>query len=304
MMLPFSIVGLLEAELTAITGVTTTIEKSRSLGGGHLRQVVKVTYNHSDFVVKWHQNPQFAGIFQAEAKGLQLMAQTNTVLTPKNLHFGNKAAVEFLLMEHIPTSSPAAIFWESLGTSLAEMHQHSNKWFGLDEDNFIGDLPQKNNFSTSWADFFVSQRLAPLLQQIVDSKMIDTKIQSDFFALFDRMEQLFPHETPSLLHGDLWNGNVLCNTLQQAVLIDPAMYYGHREMDIAMTLLFGGFHPSFYAAYQARFPLSEGWQQRSVLCNLYPLMVHVRLFGKSYLPQLLQHLYQIKYSSKCVSTKK
>lgn len=294
MMLPLSIVGLLEAELTAITGVATTIAMSQSLSGGNLRQVVKITYNHTDFVVKWHQNPPFAGMFQAEATGLNLMAQTNTVFTPKHLQFGQKNGVEFLLMEHIPTSTPNATFWETLGTSLAEMHHQSNESFGLDDDNFIGDLPQKNTLCTSWADFFVHQRLAPLLQQIIEKKMIDTQTQSAFFALFDRMDQLFPREAPSLLHGDLWNGNVICNAKQQAVLIDPAVYYGHREMDIAMTLLFGGFHPSFYTAYQARFPLAEGWQKRSTLCNLYPLMVHLLLFGRSYLPQLLQHLQQLK----------
>ena len=110
MMLPLSIVGLLEAELTAITGVATTIAMSQSLSGGSLRQVVKIAYNHTDFVVKWHQNPPFAGMFQAEAKGLNLMAQTNTVFTPKHLHFGQKNGVEFLLMEHIPTSTPNATF--------------------------------------------------------------------------------------------------------------------------------------------------------------------------------------------------
>lgn len=166
------------------------------------------------------------------------------------------------------------------------MHRNSSGQFGLDHDNYIGSLPQRNRFSASWAEFFVRERLAVQLQLAIDGGRIERQIASKFSAVFQRLHEWVPAEPPALLHGDLWSGNLLTSFAGNPCLIDPAVYFGHREMDLAMMRLFGGFHVDCFHAYAETFPLTPGFEDRADLYNLYPLLVHVNLFGGGYAAQV------------------
>ncbi|HZI24010.1 MAG TPA: fructosamine kinase family protein, partial [Chryseolinea sp.] len=143
-------------------------------------------------------------------------------------------------------------------------------------------LPQFNNQNTSWVNFFIEQRLQVQVNLAIENGVAKADWEKKFAALYNKLPGLIPVEAPSLLHGDLWSGNLITDEKGEPCLIDPAVYYGNREADMAMTKLFGGFSGRFYAAYQEAFPLSPGHEQRVDLYNLYPLMVHVNLFGGSY----------------------
>ena len=168
---------------------------------------------------------------------------------------------------------------------MAKLHKHSADSFGLDHHNFIGKLPQSNSQKESWADFFISERIEPQIKLGVDSEKFSPAIFSQLNKLHSVVEKLFPPEKPSLLHGDLWSGNYMYTTNGIASIYDPAVYYGHREMDLAMTRLFGGFTKDFYAGYQSEYPLEDGFEERVQLCNLYPVLVHANLFGGGYIQQ-------------------
>lgn len=174
------------------------------------------------------------------------------------------------------------------GRKLAQLHQNSSPSFGLDTSNYIGSLPQENSRHSNWIPFFVEQRIRPLLKQ-TEAMFSDNELKQ-FDRLFTRLEQFFPVEKPSLLHGDLWSGNTFTSETNEPVLIDPAMYYGHRLMDLGMTRLFGGFSADFYAAYQEFQPLESNWEDACEIANLYPLLVHLRLFGMAYKGQIIDLL--------------
>jgi len=202
-----------------------------------------------------------------------------------------KDNTQYLVLEYITPlalgrESGSEIFWHTFGAQLARMHKHSSKTFGLDHNNYIGSLPQSNNHHSAWSDFFILGRLEPQIKLALDAKRIGSEMVKLFNRLFQRIENIFPPEPPALLHGDLWSGNYMRGKAGEPVLIDPAVYFGHREMDLAMTKLFGGFENEFYQSYQEEFPMEKDWQQRADICNLYPLLVHVNLFGGSYASQI------------------
>ena len=158
--------------------------------------------------------------------------------------------------------------------------------FGLDHDNYIGSLPQSNHQHTSWVEFFIEERLEKQIALAKNSGALNNSTIQQFNNLFKRLKEIIPEEKPSLLHGDLWNGNYMLAADGCACLIDAAVYYDHREMDLAMTRLFGGFPEEFYESYHETFPLSSGFEERVDIHNLYPLLVHVNLFGGSYISQV------------------
>jgi fructosamine-3-kinase len=155
----------------------------------------------------------------------------------------------------------------------------------------MGSVPQLNTPDRDWTSFFIHRRLEPLVQQCLSKGLLTAKEHGLFEKLYERLPQLFDDgETPALLHGDLWSGNYLCSHEAEPVLIDPAVYYGHRCMDLAMTTLFGGFDKRFYEAYAHHFPLPKNYGEQFRLCNLYPLLIHLLLFGRSYLTSVQQTL--------------
>lgn len=285
-MIPVSIVPLLEKNLLQHTGLSAEISECRAIGGGSINDACKLQYGNSHFFVKWNDAGRYPGMFETEAKGLHLLKQSDALYIPEVIATAKSNETSFILMEYIEQGRGDRHFWEVFGTRLAKMHRHTADSFGLDHDNYIGSLPQYNAQKAGWPDFFTEQRLEPQLKMARDTGLADRSLSRSFQQLYNKMGDLFPTEPPALLHGDLWSGNYLCNSEKQAVLIDPAVYYGHREMDLGMSQLFGGFDAAFYTAYDAAWPLEKGWQQRLHLCNLYPLMVHVNLFGSGYLGQV------------------
>ena len=263
-----------------------------SIGGGSINDAYRLTTNKGDFFIKKNRADRYPELFEKEALGLKLLRDANEIRIPDEIVFGVFQGTSFLLLEFIQSSTQRNHFWEELGVKLAKLHQHTNTQFGLDHDNYIGALKQQNTLHGSWVDFFIHERLQPQIALAKNNNEIDDATFYQFEKLFNHLAEIFPEEPPSLLHGDLWSGNFMVDEKGSPVIMDPAVYYGHREMDIAMTKLFGGFDASFYDSYNEVFPLKKGWEDRLEICNLYPLMVHVNLFGGSYLRQVKQVLKQ------------
>lgn len=168
------------------------------------------------------------------------------------------------------------------------MHRVTNSQFGLDQSNFIGSLPQSNKYHATWGEFLIQERLEPQLRLAIDRGYFPPREHHLWEKVWKVLEKLFPDESPTLLHGDLWGGNWLQDQAGQTWFIDPAIYYGHREMDLAMTRLFGGFSAEFYDTYESNMPLAPGWQKRLYAAQLYYILVHVNLFGSPYIHQAIQ----------------
>ena len=225
-------------------------------------------------------------MFEAEAAGLNVIAATNTIKTPEVFSIGSAGDQGFLLMQWIEAKRPTAVASQALGRRLALMHQCSAGYFGLNKNNYMGSLPQSNTKHHTWSLFFVEERLKPMVAIALQKRLLVSGDADAFEKLYAKLPGLFDEEPPSLIHGDLWAGNYLTDENAQPYLIDPAACYGHREFDLAMTTLFGGFSDDFYEAYDEAFPLQNDWRQRIALWNLYPLLVHLNLFGTGYLGQV------------------
>lgn len=240
------------------------------------------------FFVKINSGEQAFPMFRAEAKGLEILrsAVPNQISIPEFIACDHTGDSAFLLLEYIPTGTPLTGFWATFGKSLAQMHQKSREQFGLDHANFIGRLPQTNDPQDAWPAFYTHQRLMPQGKMAYEQNLLDLKDMQHLERLCKQLGDLYPTEPPALVHGDLWNGNYLVRDNGRAVLIDPAVAYCHREMDLAMTKLFGGFPQEFYSAYQETYPLEAGWEDRLPLGQLYYLLVHLNMFGTSYLPSV------------------
>ena len=276
-MIPAEIKRKLITQLGNALNTTVTFTEATLLTGGCINNAVKLNTDKGIFFVKWNTNAK-ANMFQSEYRGLKVLKDTNTICIPDVFGFDEN----FLILEFIPPSNPDNAFWENFGRKLALMHQQTHPKFGLEFDNYIGSLHQNNEQNKNWDDFFIQKRLQAQLS-IGD---FTANILSDFDKLFQKIPNIFPVEKSALLHGDLWSGNFLAKGGDIPVLIDPAIYYGNREMDIAMSKLFGGFNSKFYASYNEVFPLENGWEERIQICNLYPLLVHVNLFGGGYINQV------------------
>jgi fructosamine-3-kinase len=253
------------------------------LAGGCINQAVQVISSQGDFFVKWNEKTDDE-LFACEAKGLELLRQTNNLAVPEVIGYGQKAQRAYLVLEYLPFSQPKTDYWEHLGQTLAQTHRYTGEAFGLSFNNFIGSLEQNNEWMAQSTDFFIERRLKPQAGLALYHQALPQHLYKKFQNLYDKLPEILPAEKPALLHGDLWHGNVLVGRDGHACLIDPAVYYGNREAELAFTHLFGGFENRFYEAYQEAFPLEPGFQQRIEIYNLYPLLVHVNLFGSGYLP--------------------
>lgn len=276
----------IEKSLSEELGSTILISNVKEVSGGSINNAYCLTTNNGKFFIKTNQANRYPKMFNKEAKGLELLRQTKTIFVPKVYFSGNHDNTSFLLMEYIDGSTPIRGFWNEFGKQLAALHQNTNPTFGLDHNNYIGSLDQRNNAHETWTDFFINERLHPQIKLAKDNSQIDSSIVSRVENLYQKLDEIFPKEQSALLHGDLWSGNFMAGNLGEPLIMDPAVYYGHREMDIAMTKLFGGFNDELYAAYNECYPLEKDWEQRIDICNLYPLIVHVNLFGGSYLGQV------------------
>lgn len=252
------------------------------VGGGDINQARRLKTSKGDFFLKMNSGNKAKTMFEVEQKGLELLAAAKIIRIPSVIAvlFDGKNAG--LLMEHIETGYRADGFWKKFGTALAELHRQSAEQYGLDHDNFIGSLPQSNNHHETWSAFYIHERLLPQIEMAVTDGQMTTQDRKSFDSLFKKLPTICPEEKPSLTHGDLWSGNFLVGSESEPVLIDPAVSYAHREMDLAMSRLFGGFDRSFYRAYEEAWPLVSGFEKRLPIYQLYYLMVHVNLFGGGY----------------------
>jgi len=224
-------------------------------------------------------------MFAAEAQGLEFLREARALRIPEVLAFSPAAeGPAFLLLEFIRSAEPGRGFDERLGRELSNLHRFGAPHFGFNAPNFIGRLAQRNEIHDNWADFYRAQRLEPQLRAAEAAGHASRALRRDFERLFSRLPELVGEpEPPARLHGDLWGGNLHVDERGAPCLIDPAVYGGHREMDLAMMRLFGGFNERVFAAYAEAFPLTSGHVERVHLCQLYPLLVHLNLFGGSYL---------------------
>jgi fructosamine-3-kinase len=222
--------------------------------------------------------------FRTEANGLRWLAEARALRVPKVIAESEAGdAFAFLALEHMARTAPALDYEDALGEGLAALHAAGAPVFGHDEDNLIGSLPQSNRPQATWPAFYAEARIRPLVRRAVDAGTAPASWLAIADALAAPLPELAgPVEPPARLHGDLWTGNVITDSRGQPVLIDPAVYGGHREVDLAMLALFGGLSRRTTAAYHARTPLAPEWQARVRLWQVYPLLVHAVLFRGSY----------------------
>ena len=264
----------------------------KSVGGGCINQSYKITTADKYFFCKLNSASKFPHLFEKEKNGLELIQKHNVIKTPGIIDSSIIGNEQILTLEWIEEGNRKDEFWKTFGQQLAALHQISTEEFGLKEDNYMGSVPQINRQEKNWVLFFRANRLEPLVKLCVNKNLLQPKHQEQFEILYQRLLQIFDNEKPALIHGDLWSGNYMCDKKGMPVLIDPAVYFGHRSVDLAMTTLFGDFHKSFYQAYHHYFPLPENYREQWNACNLYPLLIHLYLFGKSYLSKIEQTLDQ------------
>lgn len=247
-------------------------------GGGYINSAAVLRADRGDFFIKWN-DAEFGNMFEKEARGLELLQQTGTVQIPVVRGLGTVSGKSFLVQEYIKRGAPGKNYWTDLGEHLAALHSIKGEYFGLDHDNYIGRLPQSNKSEDDWRVFYREERLRAQLTQAVSNGFVSQHFVDRFELFLEKIADLLPVSEPSFLHGDLWNGNVMPGTGGEAYFFDPAIYYGAREMDLAMTRLFGGFEDRFYEAYHTVYPIPNHFHDLVGLYNLYPLMVHVNLLG-------------------------
>ncbi len=276
-------IGTLRDALTS--ALDSEVIRVRPLSGGDINQAYELGLaNGRRLFAKTHPNsPQ--GMFTAEAKGLRWLAEPGVIRIPEvvcasEAHDGIPA---FLVLEMIEPARHVPDFDERLGQALGRLHHTGAPSFGLDHANFIGRLPQDNSPTETWAEFYWTRRLEPQVRAAHARGLLDQQTVAAFERLRDVLgERTGPEEPPARLHGDLWGGNLHVDDKGAPCLIDPAVYGGHREVDLAMMQLFGGFGARVFAAYEEIAPLAPGAAERVPLYQLYPLLVHVNLFGGSY----------------------
>jgi protein-ribulosamine 3-kinase len=265
--------------------LTTQLQFSGSTGGC-INEGGVIKTSVGPFFVKWNSRNKFPGMFAAESTGLKLLSKSRGLHIPEVIAVGEVGAFQFLILSHIESAKKNEFYWEELGEGLADLHRITSPSYGLDHNNFIGSLDQENTPSTSWIQFFIHQRLEKQLKLMEHNGYEGNNLRSRMERFYNKLPDLLCEEKPALLHGDLWSGNIMSNQFGKPCLIDPAVYFGHREVDLAMTRLFGGFAAEFYSSYRNAYPLENGFEDRLKIYTLYPLMVHVNLFGSSYLSQV------------------
>lgn len=267
----------------------TSVVSLQRLGGGDINEAFLVGLADGRRVFAKCNASADEAMFEVEARGLSWLGEAGALRVPgvMAVSSGTETAWPFLVLELLEPGARAGDFDELLGAGLAALHRSGAPSFGLDHDNFIGSLPQSNLPAPSWVDFYRERRLAPQLARARRLGLLDPALDHAAERLLERLDGLVgPAEPPARLHGDLWSGNLHVDAQGRPALIDPAVYGGHREMDLAMLRLFGGAGERVFESYEASYPLAPGHHERVALCQLYPLLVHLNLFGSSYATQV------------------
>ncbi|MGD8587865.1 MAG: fructosamine kinase family protein [Chromatiales bacterium] len=274
------------AQITSVTGEPFNPQPARSVGGGCINTTVMLGDGRRTYFVKLNAD-HLLDMFEAEAAGLAAMAATETIRVPRPICSGVAGGQAYLVLEAIDMGHGGGKSAELAGRQLAAMHRFSQARFGWYRDNTIGSTPQPNAEADSWIDFWRDRRLGFQLELAVRNghgralQRLGEQLLVGFPALIDHAP------VPSLLHGDLWGGNLAYDLSGDPVIFDPAVYYGDREADLAMTELFGGFGQAFYAAYREAWPLDAGYAVRKTLYNLYHILNHANMFGGGYAGQAI-----------------
>ncbi|MPQ47037.1 phosphotransferase [Marinifilum sp. N1E240] len=261
----------------------------KSVTGGSIAKTDQIEFEdgRSGFL---KTGSELSDVFQKEANGLKELAKTNCIRVPEVLLVDEN----FLLLEFIEQRRKDQKFFIHFGEQLANLHSRTAFKFGFKEDNYIGSTPQLNttkpNEAENWIDFYYNKRLLYQYKLAEQKGLAGNELKNGFLILENRIEEILEgsEEKPTLIHGDLWNGNYLCDVNSNPVLIDPAVYYGHREADLAMTKLFGGFDDIFYDTYSKHKPLPQGYDYRENIYMLYHVLNHLNLFGNSYYGQAVR----------------
>ncbi len=258
------------------------IKHHQPVRGGDINEAYCLQDAVRKYFLKVNDANRFPGMFIAEKQGLQALHNNSTLVVPEVIKHGTLQDQQYLLLEWIERGSPDLKCWEQFGASIALMHQQQQPYFGWETNNYIGRLPQSNEKQPDWRAFFTQSRIMPLVKQLFDKGVFSKQEVAAAYFFCKRSDEIFPAEPPALLHGDLWNGNFMATDNGAVAIFDPAVYYGHREMDIGMSKLFGGFEGRFYEAYNEVYPMKKGWLQRVPFTQIYPLLVHAILFGCDY----------------------
>ncbi|MGF1670494.1 MAG: fructosamine kinase family protein, partial [Balneolaceae bacterium] len=261
-----------------------SISSVEPVSGGSINKAAKITANERTFFLKWNDSKP-PDMFSAEAYGLEKLREADTpvrIPVVYDLNSNKNDYPGYLLMEYIEQVRGGSESSRNFGRYLAELHGKTAGEFGLDRNNYIGSLPQSNKKHKEWVSFFIEERINPQIKLARDRQKIDERTVKGWELLANQLHDIFPETEPSLLHGDLWGGNYFFDGQGDPVLIDPAVYYGHHEMELSFTKMFGGFSPEFYDAYAFEKKPAPGFNNRVPVYNLYPLLVHVNLFGGHY----------------------
>jgi len=280
------------------------ITETCMIGGNASSQIFLLSNQRQEKIVAKISASIDDDVYAKEAHGLNLLAQTKSLRIPDVLHVSDNC----LLIEHIASKQQSSDYWHTFATQLADQHRHyahqsthknshhntSNQseippkkpCYGLEHSNYCGESPQLNGWFEDGHVLFSEQRLLHQAKLALDNGLLESQWITYLESICKRLPELIPEQPPSLLHGDLWTGNVLVDEHGQPALIDPAVYYGWREADIAMTLLFGGLAHEFYLAYNEAWPMEANWRNRVPLYNLYHLLNHLNIFGLSYAEQV------------------
>jgi fructosamine-3-kinase len=278
--LPASLREQIEAALGA------AVERAEPLGQSFGARLERLSTARGRFALKWAASP-LPGALAAEARGLELLGAAGAARAPAVVAVADPAPAAghaFLLSEWLEGGG-APVDMAALGAQLAALHRSAAPTYGLDHDNYIGGTPQRNGWDADWPRFFAERRLLPQIELAGAHGLLGAGRRRGLERLLGRVGELLGGvaRQPALLHGDLWGGNVVAADPRGAPgLIDPAVYYGDREAEIAFTELFGGFGPAFYTAYNRAWPLEPGYAERRDLYNLYHLLNHLNLFGEGY----------------------
>ncbi|GAC1453921.1 MAG: fructosamine kinase family protein [Chitinophagaceae bacterium] len=259
-----------------------SVQQYEEVHGGDINECYCLYGQSSNYFLKLNHAGRFPGMFEMEADGLEALRHSSALMVPQVIKQGIEKDQQWLLLQWMKKESPAKNSLQNFGAGLAAMHRQTQPYFGWHGNNYIGSLQQVNIQHSNWAGFYTQCRIMPLVKMLFNTGAFSKTDIAVTASFCKKAGNIFPPEPPSLLHGDLWGGNYMITTGGHAAIFDPAVYYGHREMDMGMTKLFGGFPQIFYDAYNEVYPMEKGWQQRLSVTQLYPLLVHAVLFGGHY----------------------
>jgi len=258
------------------------ISNIEAVGGGCINSCFKVETNQFPAFVKINEANKYPSMLQIEAASLKFLSNKSSFKIPKVHCQFIEGDRQVLILSWIKSKEKKESFWQDFAEKLTILHKQTNANFGFDFNNYIGSLKQSNKPHHSFHSFFIEERLKPQIELASNNKLLVQTDIKQFENLYNKLEKLFPIEPPALIHGDLWSGNFMADGKGDATIFDPAIYFGHREMELSFMQLFGGFDKIFLDTYNEIYPLQANFNQRKDIYNLYPLLVHLNLFGGAY----------------------